>query len=99
MFNLENSQILFVVNSFVFQLFLIVHFTLRKWRFDLAMGYGRIIYALSIPSAIVSIIRLRGGEGWEASSTSSGQYMGTPPSIFLGSNGVTPYDGLSLSHT
>jgi hypothetical protein len=64
MFGLDNFQFLFLVNALLVQLILIVHFALRKWRFDLAMRYGRVIYALGIPSAILSIFLLRGGIGW-----------------------------------
>ncbi len=64
MFGLDQYQTIFVVNAFLFQLLLIVHFALRKWAFDLAMRYGRIIYALSIPAAAVSIYLLRAGWDW-----------------------------------
>lgn len=55
---------LFVATSFLFQLILIVHFALRKWRFEVAIRYGWIVYLLSIPAAIVSIILLLGGVTW-----------------------------------
>lgn len=55
MFGLDNYQILFLLNAFLFQLILVVHFALRKWRFGLAMRYGPIVYALSIPSVALSI--------------------------------------------
>jgi hypothetical protein len=45
---LDNLEIPFVVSAFLFQSILIFHFALRKWRFDLAMIYGRFVYALSI---------------------------------------------------
>jgi hypothetical protein len=64
MLSLDNNQVLFVVTAFLFQVILIVHFALRKWRFELAMRYGRIVYALSIPAAILSIILLRSGMDW-----------------------------------
>jgi len=41
-----------------------IHFGLRKWRFDLAMRYGWIVYALSIPAAAVSVLLLLGGMAW-----------------------------------
>jgi hypothetical protein len=37
---------------------------LRKWRFNLAMRYGWIVYALSIPAAAVSVLLLLGGRPW-----------------------------------
>jgi len=64
MFGLNTYQTLIVTAAFLFQLFLIVHFALRKWRFDLALRYGRIVYALSIPAAILSIVLLRHGMDW-----------------------------------
>ena len=64
MLNLDNDQILFLVNAFLLQLILIIHFNLRRWRFGLALRYGRIVYALSIPSAIVSLFFLRSGKTW-----------------------------------
>ena len=36
---------LFVFNAFLFQIILITHFSLRKWRFDAAMRYGWVVYA------------------------------------------------------
>ncbi|MCK4897668.1 MAG: hypothetical protein KAS38_02735, partial [Anaerolineales bacterium] len=47
-----------------FQIVLVVHFALRKWFFDSAMKYGWIVYALSLPAAVVSVILLLGGETW-----------------------------------
>jgi hypothetical protein len=40
MFDLDTPETLFVVTAFLFQVILIIHFTLRKWHFDLAMRYG-----------------------------------------------------------
>ena len=48
---LDSLEILFVVSAFLFQIVLIIHFALRKWHFDLAMRYGWIVYALSVPAA------------------------------------------------
>jgi len=55
---------LFVVASFLFQIVLIVHFALRKWRFAFAMRYGPIVYALGIPAAAASLLILLGGKPW-----------------------------------
>jgi hypothetical protein len=57
-------ETLFVLSAFLFQVILIIHFALRKWRFDLTMRYGRIVYALSIPAVAISIFILLGGKGW-----------------------------------
>ena len=64
MFSLENLDVLFVSWAFLFQIILIVHFALRKWRFEIAMRYGIIVYALSIPAIAISIILLLGGKTW-----------------------------------
>jgi hypothetical protein len=55
---------LFVASAFLFQAILIVHFTLRKWRFELANRYGWLVYALSIPFTILSIVLLLNGKNW-----------------------------------
>ena len=62
MFNTQSLEVLFVFWSFIFQLILIIHFALRKWRFELAMHYGWIVYTLSIPASAVSIILLLNGQ-------------------------------------
>ena len=64
MFGSDLLETLFVINAFLFQVVLIVHFALRKWRFELAMQYGPIVYALSIPAAILSIVLLINGKTW-----------------------------------
>jgi hypothetical protein len=64
MFGPDSLEVLFVVTAFLFQIALVVHFSLRKWRFDLAMRYGWIVYALSVPAAAVSIVLLLGGVAW-----------------------------------
>jgi hypothetical protein len=64
MFGSDSFESLFVLTAFLFQVILIIHFALRKWQFDQAMHYGRIVYALSIPAAAVSIIILLGGKSW-----------------------------------
>ena len=60
----DNLEILFVFTAFLFQIVLIVHFALRKWHFDSAMRYGWIVYALSIPAAVVSVVLLLGDMTW-----------------------------------
>jgi hypothetical protein len=64
MFAMQNSEVIFVSWSVLFQLILIIHFASRKWRFDLAIRYGWIVYALSIPAAALSIILLLTGQSW-----------------------------------
>ena len=55
---------MFVICAFLFQAILIIHFALRKWRFNLAIRYGPIVYALGIPAAVISTILLLGSLSW-----------------------------------
>ncbi|HEY59905.1 MAG TPA: hypothetical protein G4N92_04355 [Anaerolineae bacterium] len=64
MFGLEKYDALFVVWSFLFQIFLIIHFAVRKWNLYLIMRYGWIFYAFSIAAVVVSFILLLGGKTW-----------------------------------
>ena len=61
---MNNLEVLFVASSFLFQLVLIVHFSLRKWHFDFAIRHGWIVYALSIPAFLAGLFILFGGEHW-----------------------------------
>lgn len=64
MFGSDNLETLFVISAFLFQVILIIHFALRKWRFDLALRYGWIVYMLGIPAAAISLFILLGGKSW-----------------------------------
>ena len=64
MFSVDTFETLFVVTAFLFQIILILHFAVRKWQFDLAMHYGRIVYAFSLPAAALSLLILLGGKTW-----------------------------------
>jgi hypothetical protein len=64
MFTLQKFETLFIAWSFLFQLILITHFALRKWHFDLVLRYGWIVYALSIPAALISIVLLLNHQSW-----------------------------------
>ena len=64
MFSLDSLEVVYVVTAFLFQITLVAHFALRKWRFRFAMRYGRIVYALSIPAATVSAVLLLRGAPW-----------------------------------
>lgn len=55
---------LFVFNAFFIQIILLVFFALRRWKFDTAMKCGWIVYALSVPAVIVSLVLLIGGKPW-----------------------------------
>lgn len=62
---LDNLDTLFVVWAFFFQITHIVHFALRKRFFEsYTLKVGWIMYALSIPSAAISIVLLLGGKTW-----------------------------------
>jgi hypothetical protein len=64
MFTLDNLDLLFVAIAFLFQIILVFHFALRKWRFNAAIRYGTIVYAMSIPAAAISLVLMRGGKSW-----------------------------------
>lgn len=62
MAGLDNLDLLFIGWAFFLQLALLLHFALRKWRFGVAIRYGPLVYALGIPSAVVSLLLLVGGK-------------------------------------
>lgn len=64
MFYTNNLELIYVINAILFQIVLIIHFAIRRWRFETAIRYGPIVYGLSIPAIIVSIILLLGGMNW-----------------------------------
>lgn len=65
MFGLDRLETAYVLTAFLFQAVLITHFALRKWRFNIAIQNGWIVYALSIPAAVVSLFLLAGGKTWD----------------------------------
>jgi hypothetical protein len=65
MSGLNGQRILFVAWAFLFQVVLIVHYLLRRWAFEsYVLKYGWIVYALSVPAVLVSVLLLSGGETW-----------------------------------
>jgi hypothetical protein len=63
--NVDSLDILFVVWAFLFQVALIVHFSLRRWLFSAYIErYGWLLYVLALPAFVVSLILLRGGKSW-----------------------------------
>src|SRR5574340_1191356 len=56
---------LFIGFAFFLQTILIIHFALRRRRFDLTLRYGWIVYAVSIPAAVLSIVFILRGKSWE----------------------------------
>jgi hypothetical protein len=61
---LDRLDVLFAASAFLFQLVLIAHFAMRKWRFPLAVHYGWLVYALGIPFAGQSVFLLLNGKPW-----------------------------------
>jgi hypothetical protein len=62
---LDNLDILFVAWAFCFQFVLIVHFALRRRLFEsYTVRFGWLVYALSVPAAVISIVLLLGGKTW-----------------------------------
>jgi hypothetical protein len=64
MFGLDNLEALYVIWAVLFQAILIVHFAVRKWAFRYTVQYGWIVYALSIPAVVVSLVLLLGEAAW-----------------------------------
>ena len=60
----DRLETVFVITAFLIQIVLIFHFALRKWRFDIAVQYGPVVYALGLPAALVSCYLLLGGMQW-----------------------------------
>ena len=55
---------LFVFASFFLQVALLIYFAIRKWNFDLAMGWGWLVYALALPMIVISVVLLVAGKPW-----------------------------------
>lgn len=64
MVHLDIYETLFVGTAFLFQVILIIHFAIRKWRFQSAMRYGSIVYALSLPALALSFLLMLSGKPW-----------------------------------
>jgi hypothetical protein len=62
--DLTVQEIIYITMAFVFQAILVCHFALRKWNLNLAIRYGVIVYAASIPAALTSIYLLLSGMSW-----------------------------------
>ena len=62
--NFDWLDILFVSWGFLFQVLLIVHFSLRKWHFKTAMRLGPAIYALGVPAAVISLLQVVNVKPW-----------------------------------
>jgi len=53
---LNPAEVAYLTTAFLFQIVMVAHFAVRKWRFSLALRYGRIVYALSLPAAAMSVM-------------------------------------------
>ncbi len=50
--------------AILFQTVLLVHFAVRRWAMPVALRWGWIVYALSIPVAALSVLLRRWGLAW-----------------------------------
>jgi hypothetical protein len=65
MFGFDNLDTLFIIWAFFIQIALIAHFAIRKPLYEsYTEKYGWIVYALSIPAAVISLVILLGGKPW-----------------------------------
>jgi hypothetical protein len=65
MTSFDTLDILYVVWALFFQIVLVVHFAVRKRFFEsYTLKFGWVVYALSIPAAVISVILLSGGKTW-----------------------------------
>jgi hypothetical protein len=61
--NLDQLDLMFVVWAFLYQIVLIIHFSIRKRYFEsYTMKYGWIVYALAIPGLFISVFLFVGGK-------------------------------------
>jgi hypothetical protein len=61
----DGLDILFAVWAFFFQIVLVIHFAVRKRSFEAYTArFGWVVYALSIPAAVISVVLLVGGKPW-----------------------------------
>jgi hypothetical protein len=61
----DNLDTLFIIWAFFFQIALIIHFAIRKPLYEsYTEKYGWIVYALSIPAAVISTVIFLGGKSW-----------------------------------
>ena len=59
---LDRYDRLFVIAAFLIQIVLLAFFAVRKWKFDTAMQFGWIVYALAVPAVIVSLVLVISGK-------------------------------------
>ena len=65
MANMDSQEILYIISAFIFQVILIAHFSLRRWAFEsYIQKYGWLVYALSVPAVIASLLLLLANKPW-----------------------------------
>jgi hypothetical protein len=65
MVGMDGQETLYAISAFLFQIILIIHFSLRKWAFErYTHRFGWIVYAMSIPAVIVSLLLLFEDKPW-----------------------------------
>jgi hypothetical protein len=65
MVTLDRLDRMFIAWAFVFQLALIAHFAIRRLLFEsYTVRYGWIVYGLSVPALVISVLLLRAGKHW-----------------------------------
>jgi len=65
MFGLDGYDTLFILWSFFLEIILIIHFALRKPFFEsYTLKFGWLVYGLSIPGVLVSLVLLIQGKSW-----------------------------------
>lgn len=57
-------EALYAAAALAFQLVLVLHFALRRWRYLVAIRWGWVVYALAIPFAALSGYLLAAGAPW-----------------------------------
>jgi hypothetical protein len=61
----DNLDVLFIVWAFLFQVVLVIHFAVRKRCLEsYTLNFGWVVYALSIPAVVISVVLLLGGKSW-----------------------------------
>lgn len=60
----SDSQLLYVFNAVAFYCLLCIHFAMRRWRFEVALKYGWIVYALSLLAFVASVVQISWKAEW-----------------------------------
>ncbi len=60
----STPEIVYIATAFSFQVILICHFALRKRHYEMAIRWGKIVYAAGIPAALICVYLLSSGMSW-----------------------------------